>query len=234
MNSIKITARTAGFLYLSYIVFQVLPDIIGSSKLVVYGDAATTAQNITASGGLFQIGFMADLLAAVLFLLTAWSLYVLLKPVNKNIALLFLLLNLGGVAIQCSSDLFMIATQLLLNDAELFKAFPIDQLQAMAMLFLNIRENGFMIAQLFYGAWLFPLGYVVYKSGMFPKIFGIVLMFHCIIWLTNFLLFFFSPEFDAIHYVSYPIGFISEFGLSLWLVIMGAKEPKPAIALNQK
>jgi hypothetical protein len=228
MNTIKKTARTAGLLYLIYIVIQALPVVIGSSKLVVNGDATTTAQNIMASGMLFRIGFMADLLAAALFLLTAWALYVLLKPVNKNLALLFLLLNLGGVAIQCFSDLFLIASQLLLSGADYLKAFPVDQLQAMAMLFLNLNKNGFTIAQLFYGAWLFPLGYVVFKSGMLPKILGVVLMVHCVVWLMNFLQFFLFPGFGAITYVSYPLGFIAEFGLSLWLLIMGAKEQKPA------
>jgi len=226
MITIKKTARTAGLLYLIYIVIQALPVVIGSSKLVVNGDATTTAKNIMASGMLFRVGFMADLLAAALFLLTAWALYVLLKPVNKNLALLFLLLNLGGVAIQCFSDLFLIASQLLLSGADYLKAFPVDQLQAMAMLFLNLNKNAFGIAQLFYGAWLFPLGYVVFKSGMLPKILGIVLMVHCIVWLMNFLQFFLFPGFGAIKYVSYPLGFISEFGLSLWLLIMGAKEQK--------
>ena len=228
MITIKKTARTAGLLYLIYIVIQALPVVIGSSKLVVNGDATTTAKNIMASGMLFRVGFMADLLAAALFLLTAWALYVLLKPVNKNLALLFLLLNLGGVAIQCFSDLFLIASQLLLSGADYLKAFPVDQLQAMAMLFLNLNKNAFGIAQLFYGAWLFPLGYVVFKSGMLPKILGIVLMIHCAVWLMTFLQFFLFPGFVAITYVSWPLGFIAEFGLTLWLLIRGAKDQKPA------
>lgn len=104
MNSPQKTARTAGLLYLIYIVVHILADAIGRGKIIVYGDAAATAQNIIASPWPFRIGFVTDLFAAVLFLLTAWALYALLKPVNKNIALLFLLLNLGGVAVQCASD----------------------------------------------------------------------------------------------------------------------------------
>src|SRR4030043_856945 len=105
MNSINKTARMAGFLYFIYIVIHISANVIGRSKLIVFGDAAATAQKIMASERQFRIGFMSDLLSAVLFLLTAWALYVLLQPVNKNLALLFLLLNLGGVAIQCFSDL---------------------------------------------------------------------------------------------------------------------------------
>ena len=229
MNTNKKTARMAGFLYLIYIVISISSDVIGRSKLIVFGDAAATAQNIMASEWQFRtIGFMGDLVSAVLFLLTAWALYVLLKPVNKNIALLFLLLNLGGVAVQCFSDLNLYASLLLLSGADYLKVFQADQLQALAMLFLYLRENGFMMAQIFYGAWLFPLGYLVFKSGFLPRILGIVLMIHCVAWLANFLQFFLFPGYEVIHYLTYPLGFISEFGLTLWLLIMGAKDQKPA------
>jgi hypothetical protein len=89
----------AGFLYLVYFLIHIFADLFGRFKFILFGDAAATAQNIMASEWQFRIGIMSDLLAAVLFLLTAWALYGLLKPVNKNLALLFLLLNLGGVAI---------------------------------------------------------------------------------------------------------------------------------------
>jgi len=91
----------AGFLYLVYLVIQISSDALGRSRLIVFGDAATTARNIMASAWQFRIGFVGDLVAAVLFLIAAWALYVLLKPVNWSLALLFLLLNLGGVAVQC-------------------------------------------------------------------------------------------------------------------------------------
>ena len=229
-KEIKKTARMAGFLYFIYFVIHIFADVFGRSKIIVFGDAVATAQNIMASEWQFRIGIMSDLLAAVLFLLTAWALYGLLKPVNKNLALLFLLLNLGGVAIQCFSDLFLFASQLLLNGGDYLKVFQTDQLQALAMLFLYLYKNGFMIAQIFYGAWLFPLGYLVFKSGFLPKILGIVLMVHCVTWLMTSLQFFLFPGFNAITYVSYPLGFIAEFGLTLWLLIMGAKDQPSNLA----
>jgi hypothetical protein len=229
MNTNKKTARIAGLLYLIYIVVQVFADVFGRSKLIVLGDAARTAGNIMASAWQFRIGFVVDLVAALLFLLTAWALYVLLKPVNKNLALLFLLLNLGGVAIQCFSDLFLVASQLLLSGADYLKVFQADQLQALAMLSLYLYKYGFLgIAQIFFGAWLFPLGYLVFKSGFLPRILGVILMVHCVVWLMTFLQFFLFPGFVAITYVSYPLGLIAEFGLTLWLLIMGAKDQKPA------
>ena len=234
MNTNKKTARMAGLLYLIYIVVSIFANVLGRSKLIILGDAATTARNIIASALQFRIGFVLDLVSAVLFLLTAWALYVLLKPVNKNLALLFLLLNLGGVAVHCISDLFLIASQLLLSGADYLKVFQVDQLQALAMLSLYIYKYGFLgIAQIFFGAWLFPLGYLVFKSGFLPRFLGVILMVHCVVWLMSALQFFLFPgfigiTFVGITYLSYPIGFISEFGLSLWLLIMGAKDQKPA------
>ena len=230
MRPNKNTARMAGALYFIYIIIHVFADVVGRSKLIVYGDAATTAQNIMASGGQFRVGFISDLLAVLIFLLAAWALYVLLKPVNENLALLFLLLNMGGVVIQCVSDLFLMASPMLLSGADYLNVFQVAQLQALALFSLDLYKNGFMIAQLFYGAWLFPLGYLVFKSGFIPRILGILLMVHCVFWLMTFLQFFFFPGFTAITYISYPLGFVAEFGLSLWLMIWGVKEPKPSMS----
>ncbi len=230
MNINKRNARIAGLLYFIYILVHAFADVIGRSNIIVYGDAATTAQNITASEWQFRIGFMSDLFAAVLFLLAAWALYVVLKPVDKNLALLFLLLNLGGVAVQVTSDLFLIASQMLLSGADYLQVVQADQLQALAMFMLYLYKNGFMIAQIFYGAWLLPLGYLVFKSEFLPRILGIVLMTHSVFWFLTFLQFFLFPDFEAIFYISYPLGFIAEFGLSLWLLIKGVKEQNPTQA----
>jgi hypothetical protein len=231
MNTNKKTARMAGFLYLLYILVSIFANVLGRSKLIVLGDAATTARNIIESAWQFRIGFVVDLVAALLFLLTAWALYVLLKQVNENLALLFLLLNLVGVAVMCVSDLFLITSQLLLSGADYLKVFQTDQLQALTMLFLNIYKNGFSgIAQIFFSAWLFPLGYLVFKSGFLPKILGIILMVECFGWLMYPIQFFLFPGNEVLFYLSSAIGFIGEFSLALWLLIMGAKEQKPALA----
>jgi hypothetical protein len=229
MNSIQKTARMAGLLYLVYIVVEILTDAFGLSPLILFGDAAATASNIMAHEWQFRIGFVGDLIAGVLFLITAWALYALLKPVNKNLALLFLLLNLGGVAVQCVNDLNLLAALLLSTGADTLKVFQIDQLQALALAFLFLHKNGSWASQIFFGAWLFPLGYLVFKSGFLPKVLGIVLMVHCVAWLATFLQFFLFPGFDAITYVSYPLGFIAEFGLSLWLLIRGVKDQTPTL-----
>lgn len=229
MNTNNKTARIAGFLYFIYIAATIFANT-SRTQLIVFGDAAATASNILASEGLFRMGFISDVLAGVLFLLTAWALYVLLKPVNKNIALLFLLLNLGGVAIQCINMLNLFSAILLLNGEAYLNVLPIEQLQALAMFFLNLHKNGFMIAQFFFAAWLLPLGYLVFKSGYFPKALGIIVMIECFGWLMYPFQFFLFPGYEVISYLSFAIGFIGEFGLTLWLLIMGAKE-QPATNL---
>ncbi len=224
MNTITKTARTAGALYLAYVVVHIVADVMGRSRTIAYGDAATTAANIAASASLFRAGFVIDLFAAVLFLLTAWALYRLLKPVNQEVALLFLLLNLTGVAIQCVSDVFLVSSSLVLSGAAFLTPYPADQLQALAMTFLYLYKNGFQIAQVFYGAWVFPLGYLVYKSSFLPKALGVVLMVHCCTWSATTLQFFLFPGFTAITYVSYTLGFAAEVGLSLSLLFLGPRE----------
>ncbi len=228
MNSINKTARMAGLLYLLFIVTLVFASSV-QGRVVVFGDAATTAGNIMTNELLFRFGFMSELLSTGFFLLAAWALYALLVTVNKDLALLFVLLNLAGVAVQCVSLLAEFAALLVLGGAGYLQVFQADQLQALAMLFLDLYKNGFMISQLFFATWLFPLGYLVYKSGFLPRILGVVLMIECCAWLIYFLQFFFFPGHAWITYPCMAIGFIAEFGLALWLLIMGAREPKPEV-----
>jgi len=223
MNAMKRSARIAGGLYFIYIVATIFADA-SRTRLIVFGDAVATANNVLASEGLFRVGFVSDILAGVLFLLTAWALYVLLKPVNENIALLFLLLNLCGVAVQSLNMLNLFSAVLLLSGAGYLKAFQADQLGALAMFFIDLHRNGFMIAQFFYAAWLFPLGYLVYRSGYLPKILGVILMVECFGWLIYPFQFFLFPAYGGISYLSFAVGFIGEFSLTLWLLIKGVRD----------
>jgi len=185
MNSIKKTARVAGLLYVLVIVFAFFAGFVFSS-LVVAGDAAETAHNIMANEWLFRSGFVSDLIHQTCFLLLAWALYVLLKPVNKNLALLMVLFVLVAVAIQCISLLIQFAALELLSGAGYLTVFEADELHAQVMYFLNLHNHGILIAQIFFGPWLLPLGYLVYKSGFFPRILGVLLMIGCFGYLLDF------------------------------------------------
>ncbi len=226
MNTHRKTARVAGFLYLVHFVTFFLADNGVHSTAVGSVDVAATARNIMASEWLFRIGFVSFLLAAVFFLLSAWALYVLLKPVNRDLALLFVLLNLGGVAIWCISQLCEFAALLLLSGADYLQVFQADQLQALAMLFLNLYQNGFMIAQLFLNLWLFPLGYLVFKSGFLPRVLGILLIIDGFAMLIWFFQFFFFPGYEVISTLCLAASFIAEASLCLWLLVKGVKDQK--------
>jgi hypothetical protein len=219
MNSPKKTARIAGFLYLAWFVTFTFAD--NGTRPIGSGDIAAIVNNIMASEWHLRISFISDVLAAVLFLLSAWALYVLLKPVNEDLALLFVLLNLGGVAVQCISLLGEFAVLLLLSGADYLKVFQVDQLQALAILFLSLYRNGFILAQIFWGLWLLPLGYLVFKSGFLPRFLGILLMIDCIAILIWFFQFFLFPGYDVINYPGLIISFIAELSLALWLLIKG-------------
>jgi hypothetical protein len=140
-TSIKRTARIAGALYLLHFVTFFLADNDVHATAVGSMDFAATVRSITASGWLFRFGFVSYLLTALFFLLAAWALYVLLKPVNVDLALLFVLLNLGGVAVWCIVLLFEYAALLLVSGADYLSVFQADQLQALAMLSPSIPER---------------------------------------------------------------------------------------------
>ena len=223
MNSIQKTARIAGFLYFMYIVTSVIANMFGR---FVFVDAQVTVNHITAHESLFRIGFVISLFSYGLFLLAAWALYVLLEPVDKNMALLFLLLNLGGFAILVLSHLNLFSSLLLLSGADYLKVFQPDQLQAQAMLFINLRKSGAITAQIPYGIWLFPLGYLVFKSGFLPKILGILLIVDCFGLLICVFQFFLLPGYEVISYPFMAVSFIAELSLTLWLLIKGVKDQK--------
>jgi len=217
-------ARIAGFLYLSYIIVTAVANVVGRAGIIVDGDAAATAANIVAKGMGFRIGFVSDLVSALLFLVTAWALYALLKPVNRTLALLFLLLNAAGVGMQCFSMILLYAALPLVSGGAYLAAFTTDQLNAQAMFFLGLYKAGFTSAQLFFGAWTLPLGYLVYKSGFLPRAIGVILMLDCLAELVWFLQSVFLPGYPAIAYPCNAISFIAEVSLTLWLLMGRTRE----------
>ena len=219
------TARMAGLFYLIFLLTLILASNI-RGQLIVSGDAVATANNIIGSELFFRFGFVTELVSAVFFVLAAWALYVLLKPVNKNLALLLLLLNLGGVAVECINALNLFNALQFLSGAKYLNVFQTGQLQAMAMSFLNSYTNGFIIAQIFFSAWLLPLGYLVYKSRSLPKFLGILLILDFFGNLSWFLVFFLLPDYGILAYPGNAISFVAEISLTVWLLIMGVKEQK--------
>jgi hypothetical protein len=186
--------------------------------LIVPGDAAATASNIAASGSLFRLTIVMDLAVQVVFVWLVLALYRLLKPVNRNHALLMLTLFLVSVPMAMLNEINHFAALLLSSGADYLTAFSADQAQALVPMFLDLHEYGIMIAYIFWGLWLFPLGYLVLKSGFLPRVLGIYLMISCFGYLIDFATFLFLPDFGvAINMVT---GW-AELVLCLWLLIKG-------------
>ncbi|MBA7480944.1 hypothetical protein ES707_16411 [subsurface metagenome] len=216
MNPNKI-ARVAGFLYLIMVPFAIF-GIKWASSLIVPGDATITASNIMASESLFRLSIVSALIVQIVHILLVLVLYKLLKPVNKTHALLMVIFMLVAVPIAMLNELNRFAALLLSSGADYLTAFTADQLPAQVMLFLNLQEHGVFIAQIFWGLWLFPMGYLVFKSGFLPRILGILLIIAGFGYLINSVTFFLFPNFDAI---IIQFTFYGELLLPLWLLIKG-------------
>jgi len=188
------------------------PDII------VPGDAATTVNNIMASESLFRLSLVSDLIRQTFMMLLPLVLYKLLKPVNKNIASLMVIFALVGVPITMLNELNHFAALLLSSGADYLTAFEADQLHALVMFFLDLRECGTFIPQVF-SLWLLLLGYLVFKSGFLPRILGILLMIGGLCYPIQAVLFFLFPNFDAMIFGLFA--FIGELLFYLWLLIKG-------------
>jgi len=142
----------------------------------VRGDAAGTANNIIASESLFRFGIVGNLFTFIANIFLALALYQLLKVVNKNMASLMVILFLAGVPIAMLNELTQLAVLQLLSGAGYLDAYATNQLQALAYLLLRLHDQGLLIAHIFFGLWLLPMGYLVFKSGFIPKIVGVLLV----------------------------------------------------------
>lgn len=221
-------ARIAGGFYLAFIVASVLADVVGHIGI---SKAPQLYQTITASLTSFRVGLVIAYLSAFLFLMAAWGLYVILRPVNRDLALLFLVLNVVGVGIQCASMMPLISAMLVGDPSSRLQAFSAAQQQGLASWSVSLYKPSFVTAQLFFGTWLFPLGYLVYKSGFLPKWLGVLLLLDGVAVLIWFLQAFLLPAYPAITYPGLAISFVAEVGLALWLLVMGVKDtgtPAPA------
>ena len=221
-------ARITGGLYVGFILASVLADMLGQ---IGFGDAQQVYQAIVTIEGSFRLSLAIALTTGFLFLMVAWGLYVLLRRVNKNLALLFLLLNAVGVAIQGASMLFLVSAMLQGDGASSMQAFSAAQLEGLALLSINAYKTGFVTAQLFFGTWLFPLGYLVYKSRFLPRFLGVLLMLDGIAVLIWFLQALLLPDYPAIRAPGLVVSLVAELGLALWLLVKGVKVVDPGAGL---
>ena len=224
----KKIARIAGLLYLGVVLTGVFSLMYVPSKLIVSDNASLTYQNITSYESLFRLGIVSGLLCYIFFLFLPLVLYKLLKPVNENFAKLMAFLAVLSVPLFFLNVQNEFTVLSLVNSTNKHFGFSAEQIQSQVMLYLDHYDNGMRIVHIFSGLWLFPFGYLVFKSGFLPKILGVLLMLGCFGYLINFVGHTLIPTYSKIGislYISLPAS-LGEIGTCLWLLIMGAKDRK--------
>lgn len=229
MTQIKKTARIAGLLYLAVVITGIFSLMYVPKKLIVWDNAAITFDNIVNNQTLFRFGVVGYLVCYIFFLFLPLVLYKLLKPINANYAKYMVILAVVSVPIAFtnSQNLFNILS--LISGESYLNVFSNVQLKSQVFLYLNHYDNGSLIISIFSGLWLFPFGYLVYKSGFFPKFLGVLLMLGCFSYLINFMGHSLVPDYSKMGIASYiqiPAS-LGEIGSCLWLLIMGTYTSTP-------
>ena len=176
MSSSKRLARIAGALYLLVGVFGGFAEGFVDPKMHVAGNAAATAGNLVSNAGLVRVGVVAHLLDGTFFVFLALTLYILLKDVNKGVARAMVVLVVLATGIICLNAVFQFEGLRVATDTSYAAAFGVAGSNAIALLLLDTQHYGLLIAQIFFGLWLAPLGYLAYRSALFPKALGVVLI----------------------------------------------------------
>ncbi len=210
-------ARIAGILYLLLVPLGFF-GMYASSALVVPADAGATANKILASESLFRLGIVSALLVQVVNIFVVLALYQLLKPVDRNMSLLMVIFILLGVPIAMLNELNQFAVLLLLDGTSTLTAFTAQQLRALVPFFLDLHQDGISIAGVFWGLWLLPMGYLVFKSGYIPRILGVLLMIGCLGYLMDSFAAFLLPGYQ-VNVAMFT--FWGEVLFPLWLLVKG-------------
>ena len=186
MNSNKKIARIAGLLYLIVVVTGIISLAYVPSKLIVWNDASKTYTNIVDNEMLFRIGILCGLICYTTFVVLPIALYKLLNPVNNTYALLMVVLAVASVPVSLINIGNKFSVLTLIHKASELKGVKPGRIQEQVLFQLHLYNNGNQIASIFWGLWLLPFGYLVFKSAFLPKFLGICLMIGCFGYLIDF------------------------------------------------
>jgi hypothetical protein len=190
--------------------------------LVVHGDPIATAARIMASPTLWRAGIALDLLMHVCDVFVMWALYLLLRPVSRNLALLNLLLNLIQTAVLVANKVILLMPLFLLGGADYLKAFDPAQLQAWSYLAIKLHDYGFGIGLIFFGCVCLVEGYLIRKSRYLPRLIGVLMQIAGACYLINSFALLLAPNLAARLFPAILMPcFVAELSLALWLLIKG-------------
>ena len=217
-------ARIAGLLYFIVVATGIFSLAYVPSQIEA-DDAATVMRNIVANEPLFRLGIVSSLVCYTAFLLLPLALYRLLSAHGRQAAVLMVALATASVPFSFANIMHRFDVLTLLGDAGYLHAFSDEQLQAQVMLSLQSYRHGILVSEIFWGLWLLPFGWLVFKSRLLPRVLGVLLMLGCAGYLADFLGRVLVPEYAASGlggYVRLPAS-LGEIGTCLWLLVMGAR-----------
>jgi hypothetical protein len=220
-TSPQLYARIGGVLYLIIIVIGFCSELFVRDKLVVSGDVTATANNIMASESLWRISIAGDLILLVCAVPLTLILYVLLRPVNKHLALLAVLYNIVEFPSEAASKLCLFAALFLSGNADYLKAFEPHQLHALVTISLKLHDYGFGIDLVFFGFACLVYGYLLFRSGYFPRALGVLMAIAGLSYLTNNFTLILAPAYAGTTFVILVLALIGELSFCLWLLVMG-------------
>ncbi len=212
-------ARMTGILYLLVFLLGVASEGIAHNLIIIPGDITATVNNITAYEPIFRLGFVISLTRFSVFIFMVLAHYKLLRPVNKDWSLAMVAIALVSISIGMVSLLFQYAAPLLLSSNGYSTLFNADQWHAQVQFFISLQMLGDKANQIL-AVWLLPLGYLIYRSGFFPKILGVLIMIAGWGYVTDFLIFFLLPH---LNWQVAGFAFLAELPLPLWLLLKGVK-----------
>jgi hypothetical protein len=223
MPPTKSAARVAGLLYLAVVLTGPFVLIYVPGKLFVPGDATATVGNILTHESLFRAYIVVGLLAELCFIAVVLALYNLLKGVNIQLATLMVVLVLIDAPLAFLSIANEVATLTFVRGAEFLAAFDKPQRDALATLLINVDRQGVLVSEIFWGLWLLPLGLLVYRSGVIPRLLGAWLFINGLAYLaisaTGLVL---PHHLETVSTMATPVLF-GEVALMLWLLIVGVR-----------
>lgn len=226
----KRLARIAGVFYLLVAIFGGFAEGFGDPMMYVAGNAAATAANVLANPGLVRIIVVAHLVNAIFFVLTAMAFYILLQHVNKSVARAMLVFVAISAGITTLNAVFQFEGLQVATNSSYVDAFGAAGSNALVLLLLDIQHYGTLSAQVFFGLWLAPLGYLAYKSGLFPKALGVTLVAATFYYLVHLITAFLVPDFHKQIQPFILIVIIAEVWLLGYLLIVGVRTAKPELA----
>ena len=213
-------ARIAGFLYLLIIIFGLIAQVFVRDSLVDYDNATITAANILAAEFWFRFGFVSELLMLVCDIGVTTILFILFKETSKNLSLLSTFFRLTSIAILGLTALSHYASLFFLQGPGYLDVFNTNQLNAFALFTIKLHGAGYNISLLFFGFHLLILGYLIFKSRMFPKFLGILLLLGGCCYIFNSFVWFLFPNLAKIIYPAILIPCaIGEWIFCFWLII---------------